>query len=111
MKRFFWDNSRGDLESELGGSEFPARGMRRTGRCRSRKLIALAAGAFLLGAANEDAPGWTAGRASAGLRWMGRLSYELYLFHIIVLGLMRNVVERAQLGYHARLPWLRCSCC
>jgi peptidoglycan/LPS O-acetylase OafA/YrhL len=69
-------------------------------------MIAFAAAAFLIGAANDRAPGWTAGRASAGLRWMGRHSYELYLFHIIVLGLMRNVVDKARLGYHERLPWL-----
>lgn len=31
-------------------------------------------------------------RATSPLRWMGRLSYELYLFHIIVLGIMRSLV-------------------
>jgi peptidoglycan/LPS O-acetylase OafA/YrhL len=39
---------------------------------------------------------WTAGvpvdrtRISAVLAWFGRLSYELYLFHLIVLGLIRS---------------------
>jgi len=31
-------------------------------------------------------------RITLPLRWMGRLSYELYLFHIIVLGIMRSLV-------------------
>jgi peptidoglycan/LPS O-acetylase OafA/YrhL len=43
---------------------------------------------------------------TAPLRWMGRHSYELYLFHIILLGLMRNILEKAQLTYATRLPWL-----
>ncbi|WP_317202506.1 acyltransferase [Janthinobacterium sp.] len=69
-------------------------------------LIALASAAFLLGAAGDAAAGWSTGRAAAPLRWLGRHSYELYLFHIIVLGLMRNVLSKEQLGYAARLPWL-----
>ncbi|WP_175691475.1 acyltransferase family protein [Burkholderia anthina] len=32
----------------------------------------------------------TPGRALAPLRWSGRLSYELYLFHLIVLGALRT---------------------
>jgi peptidoglycan/LPS O-acetylase OafA/YrhL len=35
-----------------------------------------------------------------------RHSYEIYLFHIVVLGLMRNVLTKEQLSYGARLPWL-----
>ena len=69
-------------------------------------LVALASAGFLLGAANEDARAWSAGRWSGALRWMGRHSYELYLFHIVVLGLMRNVLGKEQLGYGARLRWL-----
>lgn len=40
------------------------------------------------------------------LRWMGRLSYELYLFHIIVLGLMRTVVPPATVTGNTKLLML-----
>ncbi len=69
-------------------------------------LIALASAAFLFGAANDTTRGWTNGRWSGPLRWMGRHSYEVYLFHIIVLGLMRNVLSKEALSYGARLPWM-----
>jgi peptidoglycan/LPS O-acetylase OafA/YrhL len=35
---------------------------------------------------------------------MGRHSYELYLFHGIVLAAMRNVVPKGTLAYAAKLP-------
>jgi len=64
-------------------------------------LVALASAVFLVATpAVQGAPG----RVSAGLGWLGRHSYELYLFHIIVLGLMRNLVNRAGLTYLTRLP-------
>lgn len=50
--------------------------------------------------------GWAAARAFAPLRWAGRHSYELYLFHIVVLALMRDVLPRDQLGFAWKLPWL-----
>jgi peptidoglycan/LPS O-acetylase OafA/YrhL len=40
------------------------------------------------------------------LRWCGRHSYELYLFHIIVLGLLRVAVPRASVSPAAKLGWL-----
>lgn len=68
--------------------------------------IALAAAGIVLGAHGEEQKGWTTGRLAAPLRWVGRHSYELYLFHVIVLAAMRNIMTRAELGYAMRLPWL-----
>jgi peptidoglycan/LPS O-acetylase OafA/YrhL len=69
-------------------------------------LIALASAVFLLGATDPQARGVTGGRLGAGVRWAGRHSYELYLFHVLVLALMRNLLTKEDLSYGARLPWL-----
>ncbi|AOJ88554.1 acyltransferase [Burkholderia sp. MSMB0856] len=52
--------------------------------------MALGTAVLLIGAhaRGERAP---PGRALAPLRWSGRLSYELYLFHLIALGALRTV--------------------
>lgn len=65
--------------------------------------IALASAAFIVG---STASGTSSQRGASPLQWLGRHSYELYLFHIIVLAAMRNVVDKAGLGYAERLPWL-----
>jgi peptidoglycan/LPS O-acetylase OafA/YrhL len=36
--------------------------------------------------------------------WLGRHSYELYLFHIIVLALIRDRIPKANLAYAYKLP-------
>lgn len=71
-------------------------------------LVALASATFLYAApAVKGLPS----RVSATLGWLGSHSYELYLFHIVVLGLMRNVIERPELTYATRLPWLLTFLC
>ncbi len=69
-------------------------------------LLALGTAVYLLGSAHSGsanrrarAPGWV-------VRWMGQHSYECYLFHIVVLALMRNLIAPGQLGYAAWLPWM-----
>lgn len=58
--------------------------------------IALATAVLLLLAPDEHkAVGLRAIWPLRGLRWMGRHSYELYLFHIIVLGILRDQIPRA----------------
>jgi peptidoglycan/LPS O-acetylase OafA/YrhL len=39
------------------------------------------------------------------LAWFGRHSYELYLFHIVVLGVMRELVPRTHLARSLKLPF------
>ncbi|OXI66395.1 acyltransferase [Burkholderia sp. AU28863] len=50
--------------------------------------MALGTAVLLIGAHAEHTPAH--GRLLAPLRWSGRLSYELYLFHLIVLGALRT---------------------
>lgn len=69
-------------------------------------LMALASAGFLVGCAGDMTSGWSTGRSSGFVRWMGGRSYEIYLFHIVVLGLMRNLLTKDELSYGARLPWL-----
>lgn len=38
--------------------------------------------------------------------WFGKYSYELYLFHIIILALMKTIVSREQLGQYTKVLWL-----
>lgn len=66
-------------------------------------VMALCAGVFLMGAAGAAPMAALAARISAPLRWMGRHSYELYLYHIIVLALLRNLMVKADLTAVTRL--------
>ena len=71
-------------------------------------FTAMAASAAVLVwcASASSGAGWADARWLAPLRWAGRHSYELYLFHIIVLAAMRGLVPRAQMGADWKLPSL-----
>ncbi len=67
-------------------------------------IIALSTAAIILGSISRPstmAARWMAGRAT---RWLGRHSYELYLFHVIVLGIMRDIVPGKAPGNHLTDP-------
>lgn len=64
-------------------------------------LVALSSAGFVLGSADDGQR-----RRPSVLQWFGRHSYEIYLFHIIVLATMRNLIDKVNLSYAARLPWL-----
>ena len=68
-------------------------------------LMALATCALLL-ASGADAQEGRPVRLLGPLRWMGRQSYELYLFHIVVLACMRDLVPRDALANGAKPLWL-----
>jgi peptidoglycan/LPS O-acetylase OafA/YrhL len=68
-------------------------------------LMALCTAVLLLGA--SGAPQKNTPRLPARiLCWFGRHSYELYLFHIIVLAAMRDIVPKEALPYMLKLPFL-----
>jgi peptidoglycan/LPS O-acetylase OafA/YrhL len=60
--------------------------------------MALGTAVLLLGARDQPRPD-TLVPVFTGLSWFGRLSYELYLFHLILLGAIRTMFPpRAVLG-------------
>ncbi|GAN69240.1 acyltransferase family protein [Acetobacter orleanensis] len=58
--------------------------------------MALGTAVLLIASAHhENGPLATRSRLLRGLEWTGRLSYELYLFHLIILGLLRTLLPPA----------------
>ena len=68
-------------------------------------LIGIAAAVFLVAVATLPG-GVFARRVGAPLAWLGAHSYELYLFHIIVLGSLRELVPRESMTPEGKLPLL-----
>jgi peptidoglycan/LPS O-acetylase OafA/YrhL len=62
-------------------------------------LVALSTAVYIVGST------FAASRATAFVRWFGRHSYELYLFHIVVLALMRNIWDKKTLPAALWVPW------
>jgi peptidoglycan/LPS O-acetylase OafA/YrhL len=70
-------------------------------------VVALATAVLLVLAADErPAARWHKVWPLRGLCWMGSHSYELYLFHIIALGVLRDVVSQDGLLPGYKLPLL-----
>ncbi len=68
-------------------------------------MVALCTALYLVASVRDPAASFAASRATAFVRWFGRHSYELYLFHIIVLALCRNVWDKKTLPEIAWTPW------
>lgn len=69
-------------------------------------LVAFFTAVYLLGSVRDNHTGFATARATGFVRWLGRHSYELYLFHIIVLALFRNAWDRNELPAAAWVPWM-----
>ena len=72
----------------------------------SFSLIALCTALYLIASVGDRSASVATGRATALVRWFGRHSYELYLFHIVVLALLRNIWDKKTLPELAWTPWL-----
>ena len=66
-------------------------------------LIAFGTGVIIY--FSEGPPLFRFNRIGRVTAWMGRLSYELYLFHIIVLAFMKITVSRSELPYYLNPLW------
>ncbi len=65
--------------------------------------IASATAALPFFSASGAGSAFASSRWFTPLRWAGHHSYELYLFHVVVLVLMRDALPRNQLGYAPKL--------
>lgn len=67
--------------------------------------LGLAAAVFLV-AVSRLSPSRLTYRLGRPLAWLGAHSYELYLFHIVVLGIQRNLWPKAEMTPEWKLPML-----
>lgn len=65
-------------------------------------FLGMATAVFLMSVSRLPRPKWH--RPAAPLAWLGAHSYELYLFHIILLGLLLAFIPRGQMEVAAKLP-------
>ncbi len=69
-------------------------------------LVAIGTGILLLGASQTAIqPTNSTPIINRIICWFGQNSYELYLFHIIVLALMKEIYSRESLGDYSKLIW------
>jgi peptidoglycan/LPS O-acetylase OafA/YrhL len=69
-------------------------------------FITFSAGLILIGTKQDISLAQSSANVvSKSVRWFGKNSYELYLFHIVVLALMKIAVPRSTLGYYAKPLW------
>jgi peptidoglycan/LPS O-acetylase OafA/YrhL len=69
-------------------------------------LMAAGAAAFLLAeGAARDERGSIVDRVTRPVGWFGKLSYEMYLFHIVLLALLQSWVDRHAVSEGAKLAW------
>jgi peptidoglycan/LPS O-acetylase OafA/YrhL len=70
-------------------------------------LMAISTAVFLISASSEKIANNNAtGSFSRIICWFGKNSYELYLFHIVVLALMKEMVSRDALDDYTKLLWM-----
>lgn len=76
-------------------------------------IMALAAAIFLICASHdkENTIKLTPNIFSSMIGWFGRNSYELYLFHIIVLALMKEAISPNDLNHITKLIWFLLFLC
>lgn len=70
-------------------------------------LVAISTALLLIVANNsEDNTKKSMSNSQKIVCWFGKNSYELYLFHIIVLALMKEIYSREALGDYSKLVWM-----
>jgi len=70
-------------------------------------LMAIGTAVFVISASSEKiANNKAIGSFSRIICWFGKNSYELYLFHIVVLALMKEMVSQDALGDYTKLLWM-----